>query len=81
MSSPSVHIYLLGRFEIVRDQRILKADAWSRRKAALLLQLLALERRAVKDQVIETLWPESAAEFGREQSLSDSPYSPSELSI
>ena len=60
----SVHIYLLGRFEVVRDQRILKADAWSRRKAALLLQLLALERRAIKDQVIETLWPESGSDSG-----------------
>ena len=64
MAFPSVHIYLLGRFEVVRDQRILKVDAWSRRKAALLLQLLALERRAVKDQVIEILWPESAAKLG-----------------
>ena len=64
MASPSVHIYLLGRFEVVRDQRILKADAWSRRKAALLLQLLALERRMIKDQVIETLWPESGVNSG-----------------
>ena len=64
MAFPSVHIYLLGRFEVARDQRILKVDAWSRRKAALLLQHLALERRAVKDQVIEILWPESAPDSG-----------------
>ena len=49
MSSPSVQIYLLGRFEVARNQRILKAEDWSRRKAMLLLQLLALERRLIKD--------------------------------
>ena len=64
MVSPSVQIYLLGRFEVVRDQHILKAGAWSRRKAAMLLQYLTLERRLIKDRIIEALWPETAPEAG-----------------
>jgi len=50
-------IFLLGRFEVVREERILRADMWTRRKAAALLQRLALERRLLKEQAIEFLWP------------------------
>src|SRR2546427_3954930 len=56
-SSP-IHIFLLGRFEVTRGERILQASAWPRRKAAALLQHLALERRLLKEQAIEFLWPE-----------------------
>src|SRR5262245_33984189 len=52
-----IHIFLLGRFEVMREEQVLPAAAWSRRKAAALLQRLALERRLVKDQAIEFLWP------------------------
>ncbi len=55
----SVHICLLGRFEVAREERLLRAAAWSRRKAAHLLQRMALERRLVKDQAIDFLWPEA----------------------
>ncbi|MBI3942360.1 MAG: AAA family ATPase [Chloroflexi bacterium] len=34
------------------------SDAWKRRKSASLLQRLALERRLLKEQAIEFLWPE-----------------------
>jgi DNA-binding SARP family transcriptional activator len=54
---PPIQICLLGRFEVIRAKRVLRADAWSRRKAATLLQRLALERRLLKDQAIEFLWP------------------------
>lgn len=52
-------IYLLGRFEIVRGEHTLKATDWTRRKAATLLQRLALEHRLVKDQAIDFLWPDA----------------------
>ena len=64
MVFPSIQIYLLGRFEVVHDQHILKAGDWSRRKAAMLLQYLTLERRLIKDRVIEALWPETSPEAG-----------------
>jgi LuxR family transcriptional regulator, maltose regulon positive regulatory protein len=51
-------IFLLGRFEVTRGERHLHAAAWTRRKAAALLQRLACERRLLKEQAIEFLWPE-----------------------
>lgn len=57
--SYSVRIFLLGRFEVARGERILGETAWSRRKAAALLQRLALEGRLLKEQAIEFLWPEA----------------------
>ncbi len=57
-SSLSIRIFLLGRFEVTRGERILQASVWTRRKAVALLQRLALERRLLKEQAIEFLWPE-----------------------
>ncbi len=54
-----IRIFLLGRFEVVRGEHILQAADWSRHKAAALLQRLALERRLLKDQAIDFLWPEA----------------------
>src|SRR3954468_24647995 len=51
-------IFLLGRFEVTWGERRLPTSAWTRRKAAALLQCLAFERRLLKDQAIEFLWPE-----------------------
>ena len=51
-------IFLLGRFEVTRGDRVLHASTWTRRKAAALLQRLAVERRLLKEQAIEFLWPE-----------------------
>jgi DNA-binding SARP family transcriptional activator/predicted ATPase len=59
-----IRIYLLGRFEVARSGVLIKAHEWPRRKAAALLQRLAYERRLVKDQAIDFLWPESAAASG-----------------
>lgn len=61
MASPesSIRIYMLGRFEVACGERVLRSSEWTRRKAAALLQRLALERRLVKDQAIDFLWPEA----------------------
>ena len=61
---PAVKIFLLGRFEVIRGDLTLPAAGWPRRKAAALFQRLALERRLVKEQVIEFLWPETAPAAG-----------------
>jgi DNA-binding SARP family transcriptional activator len=59
-----IEICLLGRFEVSQGERTLHASDWSRRKAAALLERLALERRLLKDQAIEFLWPETSPESG-----------------
>jgi DNA-binding SARP family transcriptional activator/tetratricopeptide (TPR) repeat protein len=55
----TIRIFLLGRFEIVRANKRLRAADWPRRKATALLHRLALERRLVKDQAIDFLWPDA----------------------
>jgi predicted ATPase len=50
---------LFGLFEVRRGDRALSAKDWPRKKAAALLKRLALERRLLKDQAIEFLWPEA----------------------
>ena len=59
-----VHIYLLGRFEVTLGENILRAPDWPRRKAASLLQRLALDRRLLKDEAIDFLWPEADSASG-----------------
>src|SRR3954451_9990622 len=55
----SVQVKLLGGFEVVHDGVPVAAEAWVRRQAAQLVQLLALsrDRRLHREQVIEALWP------------------------
>ncbi|MDQ4075752.1 MAG: AAA family ATPase [Chloroflexota bacterium] len=62
--SSRIRIFLLGRFEVRRGERVLRTPDWSRRKAAALLQRLALERRLLKEQAIEFLWPEFDPDAG-----------------
>lgn len=66
MSSPEppIRIFLLGRFEVARGERVLRANMWARRKASALLKRLALERRLVKDEAIDYLWPEATLHDG-----------------
>jgi DNA-binding SARP family transcriptional activator len=59
IASSAIRIFLLGRFETVRGQKILPAADWPRRKAAALLQRLALSRRLLRDEAIDFLWPEA----------------------
>jgi DNA-binding SARP family transcriptional activator len=54
-----IEIRLLGSFEVRRRDDVIQADDWPRKKAAALLKRLALERRLLKDQAIEFLWPEA----------------------
>ena len=55
----SVSIRLLGGFQVIRDDVPVPTDAWVRRQAAQLVQLLALTRdlRLHREQVIDALWP------------------------
>ncbi|MGQ0600872.1 MAG: AfsR/SARP family transcriptional regulator, partial [Anaerolineales bacterium] len=59
-----IRIHLLGRFEVIRGEKILRAPDWPRRKAAALLQRLALSRRLLKDEAIDYLWPDSDTASG-----------------
>lgn len=60
----SVRIHLLGRFEISREGKPLRAEGWRRRKAASLLKYLAIHKRLVKDRAIDLFWSESDPESG-----------------
>src|SRR5574341_1139817 len=62
--SSLIRIFLLGHFEIVHGETTLRAAEWPRRKAASLLQRLALHRRLLKDEAIDFLWPESDSTSG-----------------
>ena len=59
-------IYLLGRFEVVRHDGPIPADAWRRRRPSDLLKLIALApgRQLARDQVIETLWRDKDSASG-----------------
>jgi DNA-binding SARP family transcriptional activator/tetratricopeptide (TPR) repeat protein len=54
-----VQVGLLGGFGVTRDDALVTQDAWGRRQAAQLVQLLALarDRRMHREQVIDALWP------------------------
>ncbi len=54
-----VRIQLLGAFRVVVGDREVDRDVWPGRRAAELVQLLALagHRRLQRDQAIEALWP------------------------
>jgi len=60
----SIRIYLLGRFEIVREGQKLRADEWPRRKAAALIKCLAIQKRLIKDQAIDLFWPDNDLDSG-----------------
>ncbi|MCO1659756.1 ATP-binding protein [Pseudonocardia humida] len=61
-----VRIELLGTFRVVVGDREVDRDAWPGRRAAELVQLLALaeHRRLQRDQVVEALWPHLTPEAG-----------------
>jgi DNA-binding SARP family transcriptional activator len=44
---------------VVRGEAVLHAADWPRRKAAALLQRLALQRQLLKEEAIDFLWPEA----------------------
>jgi DNA-binding SARP family transcriptional activator/tetratricopeptide (TPR) repeat protein len=55
-----LRLYLLGRFEVVREDAPIPAHAWRRRRPADLLKLVALApgRSLSREQVVEALWPD-----------------------
>ncbi len=67
MSDPDtaiIQVFLLGRFEIVWGMLRLQTTDWKRRKAASLMQRLALERRLPKEKAIDFLWPDASLSSG-----------------
>ncbi|MFP3853465.1 MAG: BTAD domain-containing putative transcriptional regulator, partial [Anaerolineales bacterium] len=50
-------IYLFGPFVVKQQDQELRPGDWPRRKAAWLLQRLALDRRLPKERAIDFLWP------------------------
>ena len=56
---PDVRIFLLGRFEVVRGDRVLRAGDWTRRKAQTLLARLALELSNVLYNIAQLHWHRS----------------------
>ena len=61
-----VRIELLGRFRVGIGGDEVRADVWPGRRAAELVQLLALAdgHRLTRDQVVEALWPHLEVEAG-----------------
>jgi DNA-binding SARP family transcriptional activator len=57
---PLLRIHLLGRFEVVREDAPIPAQAWRRRRPADLLKLVALTpgRALPRERVIAALWPD-----------------------
>ena len=56
----------LGGFQVSVDGVVVPAEAWRRRRAAELVQILALvpARRLHREQIIDALWPELPPEAG-----------------
>jgi len=61
-----VRIELLGRFRVAIGGDEVAADGWPGRRAAELVQLLALAdaHRLTRDQVVEALWPHLGVDAG-----------------
>ncbi len=61
-----VRIELLGRFRVLVGDDEVESDAWPGRRAAELVQLLALAdgRSLMRDQVIDALWPRLDVDAG-----------------
>jgi DNA-binding SARP family transcriptional activator len=61
-----LRIYLLGRFHVAVGAHPIDVSAWRRERAATLIKLLALapNHRLHREQVVETLWPDSAPGAG-----------------
>src|SRR5512144_1008711 len=55
-----LRLYLLGRFEAVRDDAPIPSHAWRRRRPADLLKLVALSpsRTLSREAATEALWPD-----------------------
>lgn len=63
---PTLHVTLLGPFNLRRGDQPLAADAWSRPSARHLFQYFCLHRgqRLSRARILQDLWPESDAQSG-----------------
>src|SRR6476469_9228527 len=61
---PTIHITLLGRFEVTVDAVPVAASSWTRRHAAALVKVRARApgRRLHREQVIDLVWPDDTIE-------------------
>jgi DNA-binding SARP family transcriptional activator/tetratricopeptide (TPR) repeat protein len=59
---PTIHITLLGRFEVVVDGVPVADGAWARRHAAAVVKVLAMApgRRLHREQLLDLVWPDDA---------------------
>ncbi|MGB9011268.1 MAG: AAA family ATPase [Aeromicrobium sp.] len=66
MTIDEVHVQLLGGFEVLSDGERVDSSRWPGRRAADLVQLLALAdgHRMLREQVIDALWPQLGPEAG-----------------
>lgn len=62
----NVRIHLLGPFTVERDDHLIPPEAWQRRRALDLLQLLAISPagRLSRNELIDLLWPEKDSVSG-----------------
>lgn len=65
-TGPLLRVFLLGRFEVVREDAPIPASAWRRRRPADLLTLVAVTpgRALSREQVIDALWPDKDPSSG-----------------
>jgi DNA-binding SARP family transcriptional activator len=61
---PTIHITMLGRFDVTVDTVPVADSHWARRHAAALVKVLALApgRRLHREQVLDFLWPDAVDE-------------------
>ncbi len=59
-------IRVLGRFSVAVDGKLVEEQRWLRKKARLLVKLLALTpgRKMHREQLIEIMWPDAEADLG-----------------
>ena len=60
----SVHVTMLGRFEVAIDGRVVPGGEWRRRHAETLVKVLALSpgHRLHREQIVDALWPDDTLE-------------------
>ena len=61
---PELQVYLLGRFQIIVDNVPVEESRWVRKKARVLLKVLALApgHGVHREQLLEILWPDMEAD-------------------
>jgi DNA-binding SARP family transcriptional activator len=64
VTQPAIQVFTLGQFRVLVGGRVVEDHAWRRRAARQLLKFLLSRsgRRATRDEVIDTFWPDSDPE-------------------